>query len=156
MSNVQQIDLPAYADWLNTIDWTFFCTFTTRYELTLKSARRLMERYHEGLKIYAGECKLFWVAEKYEMKDGFHTHGMLSLPKEMKEPMHFTNMCDLYQLKTGSKPVSNHNGKLDFGSGRNRIDLQKYDKRRNAGKYATKYILKSANSEGGGDYDILV
>lgn len=151
-------ELDAYEDWINSIEWTFFCTFTTPYTLTLNSARRLMERTQERYKSYAGECSLFWVAEPFEAKDGYHTHGLLKLPKSMVNKdgsvnrHHFQNLLDTYQAMTGAKVIANDKGKLSYDQW-NRIDLKKFDKRKNAGKYALKYIKKS--QKGKGDYDIL-
>ena len=61
----QKSKLVGYSDWINDQPWTNFPTFTTSYELTLPSARRLMERTHLAFKRYAGDCRLFWVAEPF-------------------------------------------------------------------------------------------
>jgi len=66
-----------YADWLESIEWDFYCTFTTNYELTLKSSRRLMKRLHNKLNDNYSRSKFFWVAEPFDCKEGFHTHGLL-------------------------------------------------------------------------------
>ncbi|MBK7684511.1 MAG: hypothetical protein IPJ26_19550 [Bacteroidetes bacterium] len=47
-----------------------FATCTTGYELTLKSARRVMERFHFEITKYC-KCTLFWVAEKYKAEGWF-------------------------------------------------------------------------------------
>ena len=59
----------SYINWINELDWTFFTTLTTKYELTQKSARRAVERFHRHLKeISDNQCKIFFVTEKYEVK----------------------------------------------------------------------------------------
>ena len=143
---IQSSEIDHYEDWINSIGWTFFCTFTTRYDLTLPSARRLMERTHKRFLEYSGECTFFWVAEPFELKDGFHTHGLMKLPKSMINkdgsiPIHhYRSLIDLYQKMAGGKMIANDKGKLTFDNW-NRIDLSKFDKRKNAGKYALKYIM---------------
>jgi hypothetical protein len=160
MTNLsQKSELDSYAEWINQTDWSFFCTFTTHYELTLPSARRLMERTHQKYLNYFGECQLFWVAEPFECKEGFHTHGLLKVPEtalnksKVLPKFHFQNVVDMYQSMVGGKVLKNDNGKLTFDKW-NRIELKKFDQRKNAGRYACKYIKKS--QYGKGDYDILI
>lgn len=159
MTKIKNQSIDAYAEWINSIDWNFFCTFTTGYPLTLKSARRLMERTHKSYSKYLGESTLFWVAEPYELKDGYHTHALLKVPeiatnsKGLLSPRDHRNLIDLYQQMTGNKAVKNDAGKIQWETW-NRVELRKFDKRKNAGAYATKYIMKS--ERGNGDYDILI
>lgn len=159
MSNIRQTDLTSYADWINSQDWHFFCTFTTGYELTMKSARRLMDRTHDHWKKYLNECTLFWVAEPFEVRDGYHTHGILRVPpnlittKGTLQSFHHKNLIDIYQQMCGALVTKNSKGKLTFDSW-HRIELAKFDNRKNAGAYATKYITKS--QYGKTDYDLLI
>jgi len=156
----QKSKLVGYSDWINDQPWTNFPTFTTSYELTLPSARRLMERTHLAFKRYSGgDCRLFWVAEPFEVKDGYHCHGLLYLPDSMINSKgylhrhHFQNLVDIYTKMAGSKLVANNGGKLAYDK-RHRIDLQKFDGRRNAGAYALKYIMKA--ERGQADYDLFI
>lgn len=156
MTNIRENNLNGYVDWVNTIDWTWFCTFTTSYELTQNSARRLMERFHSWMQVYTGnQCQFFWVTEKNELRDGCHTHGLLKVPEEFTAQHHYANIIDQYQVLTGSKIIKNNGGKPEFDRKWCRVDLQKFDKRRNAGKYCLKYISKSQKG-GKGDFDFLL
>lgn len=124
-----------WANWLSTFDWQYFVTFTTRHELTLPSARRLMGEYHKELK-KAGSTPFFWVAERYELKDGYHTHALLKPP----EYLNFGHLIEIYQVVSGAKKRNEH-----F-----RVQFLNYDKNRGAGYYVSKYITKN-----GADYDLL-
>jgi chitodextrinase len=133
-----------YIDYLGTFNWNTFITGTTKYELTLPSARRLVERWYNTFN-HVGTA-LFWVAEKYEVKDGHHIHALL------QGNVPYRQLIDNWQWATGNKS--------DFVSAQgdfkwhkdtwNRIDIQKYDNRRKAGGYVSKYVFKKH-----ADYDLL-
>lgn len=138
----------AYVSYLETLPWTFFLTGSTRYELTLKSTRRLMERWYDGFK--KDDSRLFWVAEKFEVKDGFHAHGLLYIPGT-PDPDQFTRLIDHWQLSTGNKAISNHAGIIEWDKAKwNALNLRHYDKKRGAGGYCAKYVFKND-----ADYDLL-
>jgi len=125
-----------YADFLDQFAWSHFCTFTTRYELTLQSARRLMGNFHGNVK-KAGRTPFFWVAEKFEVKDGFHTHALLKVPDAWR----FQNIVDIWQkVSRGARS----------GSKCNYAKLLKYEKDKGATHYVGKYITKEL-----ADYDFL-
>lgn len=124
----------SYADFLQTFAWTHYVTFTTGYTLTLASARRLMENFHKQIK-KAGASPFFWVAERFEVKDGYHTHALIKVP----DAWHFKNIIDIWQKVSGGKKRGEWN----------RIDLQVYDPKKGAGFYVSKYVTKS-----GADYDL--
>jgi len=138
----------AYIAWLETLPWTFFLTGTTRYELTLKSTRRLFERWFDAFKTEGSH--LFWVAEKFECKDGFHGHGLLYVPDAPEDL--FNRMIDHWQIATGNKAISNHPGKrIEWDKENwNALNLKKYDRKRGAGGYCAKYVFKND-----ADYDLL-
>jgi hypothetical protein len=140
----------AYANWLSTMEWTFFSTFTTAYPLTLNSARRLMERYFSKVKTLTGDANLFWVAEPFKVRDGYHTHGLLKVPPEFKEKHLYQSLVDTYQMACGSSVVTNNQGKLKFNNS-HRIDLSKYDSSKFGARYCAKYLMKKYS-----DYDILI
>lgn len=123
-------------------------TGSTRYELTLKSSRRLAERWFNAIK--KDGWLLFWVAEKFECKDGFHIHGLLSVPKE--DPYTFNQLIDHWQLATGNKALSIKDGhKIEWDKEKwNALNLKRYDKKRGAGGYCAKYVFKC-----NADYDLL-
>jgi hypothetical protein len=127
----------AMATWLQGQEWTRFCTFTTPYTLTLPSARRLMENFHSRIteKVFDGVApRFFWVSEKFECKDGYHTHGLL----------HYDNTAlpqganDMEILTHSFQIVS---GAIKQGK-RFRVALNKYNGERAAGRYCSKYLLK--------------
>jgi hypothetical protein len=130
----------AYADWIAKKDWNYFVTFTTKYPMSLKSARRGMERYVGKLRRLDREyhkqaSNLFWVAEKFECKDGYHTHGLLSSEQE------FDTLRNVYQVTSGARKNDEY-----F-----RIQLSKYDRERAGAKYCAKYIFKQCS-----DYDLMI
>lgn len=148
----------AVIKYLESLPWTFFLSGTTRYELTPKSNRRLIERWYNGFLIepcqannftpyyYAGirtkGSKLFWVSEPFELKDGCHGHGLLYLPGYIPNESDFNRLIDHWQLVTGNKDRSRENW--------NALNLKLYDPKRKAGGYCAKYIMKDS-----ADYDIL-
>ena len=124
-----------YGDWLKQYDWQYFGTFTTGYEMTIRTARRSMQRFYDETS-KAGKTRMFWVAEEFELKDGFHTHALITVP----DCLQYKNLIDIWQKVSGGKNKGFWN----------RIDLQKYDKRRGAGYYVGKYVTKKLT-----DYDLL-
>lgn len=146
-SNVTQVDLQTnYANWLNSYQWDYFCTLTTRYELTVKSARRAGEGFYNHLNVIDNgnnperkRCRFFWGAEPFEVKDGYHIHGLL----KVHDDMWFTDIVHTWQYVTGNKLMN----KAKW----NRVDLQKFDPKRGAGFYCSKYILKGLS-----DWDLHV
>lgn len=65
-----------YTAWLQEQEWSYFATLTTRFPLTLKSGRRLM------VKLAKNTCQtrddmIFWVAERFEARDGYHMHALV-------------------------------------------------------------------------------
>lgn len=135
----------AWISYLESIPFTFYGTGTTRYSLTLASNRRLLERFYKALCIKGS--KLFYVAEPFDLKDGYHSHWLFYIPNNI-EPFNpdgdflFKTIINTWQWATGNKDLK----KEDW----NRIDLQRYDSKRGAGGYCGKYLFKQ-NS----DYDML-
>jgi hypothetical protein len=147
VNNNYQSTKKAYVSYLETLPWTFFLTGSTRYELTLKSTRRLFERWFESFKTEG--ALLFWVAEKFECKDGYHGHGLIYVPNAPEDL--FNRMVDHWQLSTGNKAISNHQGKIEWDKAKwNALNIKKYDKKRGAGGYCAKYVFKND-----ADYDLL-
>jgi len=144
----------AYISYLETIGFDYFLTGSTRYELTLKSARRLAERYFEAIKTEG--AILFWVGEKFEVKDGYHIHGLLKIPNKYgkADPDNvflFQRLIDHWQLATGNKAISNHDGVIEWNKESwNALNLSRFKKSKGAGGYCSKYVFKS-----NADYDLL-
>jgi len=130
-------DHSALADYLSTINWDYWCTFTTAYPLSLSVARRKMERFH-NLCNADQAAFLFWVAEPFDCREGFHTHGLLKCNNLLiKEAL-----WDNWQHACGGK----HENKD------HRAQFKKYNPNQSkaVGRYCAKYITK-----GHSDYDFL-
>ena len=72
----QQIQLAGFLDALN---FTHFCTFTTTLPIGLGSTRRIAEKLY----FFMGGSRLssiFWVAEKFEVREGYHFHALIRTP----------------------------------------------------------------------------
>jgi hypothetical protein len=136
------------------MDWTFFATFTTPHPLSLYSARTLANRVHgKWGRLSDGQCSILWVAERNELRDGHHLHALVKLPEHFRQPHLHAALCEAYSVAAvGGKALSNDGGKVTYER-RARIDLQRYDKRRNASGYLTKYMTKSRDLL---DWDILL
>lgn len=139
MTKVQQ----SFGNWLQANSWTHWATFTTPYTLTLPSARRLMNRFGEmrispdigARNVVKG---LFWAAEPFDCKEGYHTHALM----QIDESMPFKAVINAYQIAAGNKKVSKDKWC--------RLQVQAYDPERAAAFYLSKYISKKL-----ADYDII-
>lgn len=129
-----------YAQWLNKMKWQFFCTFSTKYSMSMKSARRAMERLHSHLSNYYGKVTLFWVAEPFDTLYGFHTHALIYVENPLVKSLKGLIM-NAWQI------VSNGKG----GKANNHTVLKPYDKKLGANHYVAKYMFtKNA------DYDLFI
>lgn len=127
-----------YGDWLSSYqDWTYWATLTTRYELTLKSSRRIAVKFYKELE-RAGNSRMFFAAEPFDVKEGFHLHALI----KVSDMLNFKNIIDAYQVTSGNKHLKKEKW--------NRIQLEKYDPKLGAGHYIGKYISKELS-----DYDIF-
>jgi hypothetical protein len=118
------------AEYLDAVDWSHWCTFTTKWELTLPSARRM------ALKIKEKFCSplsdmfqidnpaMFWAAEPFDIKNGYHIHALIRTGASKKE------------LREWSKKKYGRSMILD------------YQKGKGAASYCAKYITKKLS-----DYD---
>jgi hypothetical protein len=131
----------AYVQWLDTFEWSYWCTGTTNYELTLKSARSLMERFYKNLQKHAfflgNKPTLFWVAEPFDCRDGFHTHFLMKVHTDIP----YDELKKIWNLSCGK---SNSEFK-------HRFHIEKYNKEKGARSYCIKYIQKKLS-----DYDLHV
>ena len=153
----------AYSQWLSSFEWTWFATFTTPYELTMKSARRLIERTVDQWRKIDPTCRVFWVAEKFELKDGFHLHALVYAKNGTEL---FSQFVQTYQAMARGKVVGNSDGKAVRSADRYtdgvvdrhpkpkwcRIELRKFDPKRAASQYLVPYIFKKQET---GEYDFL-
>jgi len=129
----------SYGQWLSQYDWSYWITFTTRYTLTLPSGRRLMERFwnHTDFK-RTGNARLFWCAEPFDLREGYHLHGLLKCNGIITIKM----IAQIHNYACGNVDLR----KEDW----HRIQVQRYDSKLGAGHYVAKYITKRL-----ADYDIL-
>jgi len=135
-----------WADYLESQEWDFFGTFTTGYSMTLPAARRAMERLRD---IYKRETtfgpmstevgmRIFWVAEPFDTKEGYHTHALIySHNRCLKDSLNedglsedFARLKRSWDIAAGSKVGS-------------RCDIQRYVPARGANSYLGKYLMKS-------------
>lgn len=136
-TNVKENVQTSYGKWLGQYDWTYWTTMTTRYELSLPSARRIAEGYYKHLS-KAGGCRMFFAVEPFDCRNGYHLHALIKVPDVL--PYNF--MVNTYQFVCGNKDHS----KADW----HRIQLMKYNDKRGASYYLGKYITKTLS-----DYDFL-
>jgi hypothetical protein len=67
-----------YGNLLGQTNWTFYCTLSTQKSLSIKSAQRYIERTHEQLQTnYNLETQMYWVAEPFDSKYGYHLHCLV-------------------------------------------------------------------------------
>lgn len=132
------------ADFLDTFDWDFFATFTSHHELTLPSARRAMEGLHRKLNVVTGSTpvneadrtRMFWVAEPFDCKEGFHTHALVKCGLGVN----FENIKKTWEVVCGAKKLGT----------KARAQLRRYVPANGANYYVGKYIQKRLC-----DYDFL-
>jgi hypothetical protein len=157
-ANVQHL-----TEYLDSLPWDFFITGSTGYTLSLPSARRLAERYHNMMP--AGSTT-FFVSEKFECKDGYHIHELLKINRNYygrfnlnrgdlrqerpEEEVSIRTLSELWQKATGNHPRSRDDDQVRWDIW-NQIDLRPYMKGVGAHGYCAKYINKKR-----ADYDILI
>jgi len=124
----------AVACFLDTWKWDYFVTFTTEYELSIKSARRLMSNYASQLNLFnwshgmADEPTLIsWFAEANPSRGGHHIHALL------KTPLTIQDQFQLWQRVSGSQ----------WPKGQaHRVKSESYIRTLGANYYVSKYISK--------------
>ena len=146
MPNIQKLDSP-YANWLDTMPWDFFCTFTTRYSLTIPQARKAMERLYPRTFDYGGST-LFWCAEPFDTKCGYHIHGLIRLD----DRSHKYHKNDFDLIKESWRVVSkariekytciDYDGVVEGQEYDNATVLRRYNRKIGASGYVSKYITK--------------
>ena len=146
MANILKSKTNPYGEWLGQYEWDYFCTFTTRYPLTLKSARRLMYRFFD-MRASADKNsprlieRMFWAAEPFDTREGYHTHGLMRIRNDLAVTVPFKMITEMYQVAAGNADLEK--------SKWHRIQLRKYNKKLGATYYCGKYITKELS-----DYDM--
>ena len=127
MKSKQSIEM---GKWLNDsiFNWNFFCTFTTQYKLTMKSARRMMERLYSSVKAEYPDAQLYWVAEPFSTSRCYHIHALIGLNDNSNEGKYFI-------LKIWKKISASKSGYKS-----NRATVYGYDKNKGANYYVAKYL----------------
>ncbi len=90
--------------------------------------------------------------ERNELRDGCHLHALVDVPDKFRELHWYVTLVDAYQAMAGATVIRNDNGKVTW-EGRSRIDMRRYNGRKDAGGYAAKYASKS---NGPDNWDILL
>ena len=135
----QETLVDAYGNWLNSERWHYYCTFTTRYQLTLPAARKSMERLHSHLSFrFAFTPKIFWVAEPFDTKYGCHLHALIEV--ENKELTSKTDIRNAWQVVSKGKGLKEYNN----------TTIKDYNWLKGAHFYLAKYLDRH-----GTDYDLL-
>lgn len=135
--NLKTSNTENYGNWLDNMEWDYFCTFTTDYTLSIPSARRAMDRLFKVLNREFGMVNYFWVAEPFDCKEGYHTHALLKVPNLL------SNLAPLIIEKKWHQVTKTKKTK-----GKHRTHLIPYIKGKGGHYYIGKYLGK-INS----DYD---
>jgi hypothetical protein len=119
-----------YANFLDQQNWNYYCTFTTPYPMSINSARKAMERFHNALTELNLKPLIFWVAEPFDTKYGYHTHALLKI-----ECNSINNNIEL--IKTTWFMVTRN---TSFKSRNNGTHIRAYKKGEGAHFYVAKYL----------------
>lgn len=153
-------------------NWSFFFTLTTQdIPLTEKAAQRLMHRF-TSLAQYEQQLgdralKVFWVLERFKRRDGYHIHGLISLPKNNALCGHWgvRILDDYYQRATGLFVTMDEQGNRHYSGNYERKHRVQFvfignnpEKEKRSILYCTKYLFKDLTSDwyldiSGPDYD---
>lgn len=137
--NLKHISKEALSEYLNEQPWTLWTTLSTGYELTLPSARRSIGRMFDRVSSKYPNTKLFWAAEQFDVKDGFHLHSLWSFDSLIWSG----DTKKIYQdFRNDWKIVSNTDKAAMFS--------ERYEKNKGAHSYLSKYITKEIT-----DYDLF-
>lgn len=132
-TNLRENAKNGLAQWLNNQHWNLWTTLSTGYELTLPAARRSMLRFHDKVS-QTNPSKVFWAAEKFDVKDGFHLHTLWKFDNKIHDRETYQQFVNDWRTccKTNSANVYSKTYKMEMG----------------AHKYISKYITKQVT-----DYD---
>jgi hypothetical protein len=132
MSKNQAI-VNAYGDFIGKMEWSFYCTLSTAYTLSLKSAKRNIEKMHvflsENLEY---QNNIFWVAEPFDSKYSYHIHCLVKLNTESLNKSK-RDINNAWQIVTGG----------GYGKKYNWTKIYPYKAYLKGNYYVTKYICKA-------------
>ena len=121
--------IQAYGSWLESMEWDYYCTFTTRYSMSMYSARKAMERLFPALQSYCGATAMFWVAEPFDTKESCHTHALISFSSNQSKKLK-------YFIKNTWQIVSKGRGSKEYNNTR----IYPYKKHLGGNYYVAKYL----------------
>jgi len=128
-----------YGEWLNSMEWNYYCTFTTRYSLSQKAARSLMKNLNSFLtEELSFKPTIFWVAEPFDNKYGYHVHALLKVQGKPGSDL-------VYYIKKAWQIVS----KGKYGNEYNYTVIKPYISNLGGNYYVAKYLHRY-----NADYDI--
>lgn len=128
-----------WATWLDQREWQLFSTLTTARELTLPGARRSINKLAQYLKENQYPAEIFWTAEPFDVKEGYHLHSLLrftDLSVTDNNKMAYNTLISGWRQITADKSA--------------RIYSQRYEPKKGAHSYIGKYITKDRS-----DYDLI-
>lgn len=144
---------------------SWFATLTTQYTLTLPSARRAVQRFVDVAKRKQHRIAVCWFAERYEAKDGYHLHALVSSTATRNELNEIWAIASKAN-KTQALRIANENNiavtDAIFANDnephlrevmQSRSNFQLLKAGGKGGAYAAKYITKGGNVT---DYDIVL
>lgn len=128
-----------YGIWLNSYHWDYYCTFTTRYQLSKNAARTMMGKMCLQMKEKHNiEPVIFWVAEPFDTKYGCHLHALVNIANKA--------IITKIDLKNIWQVVSRGKGKKEY----NNTTIKDYDPLMGGHFYISKYLQRP-----GLEYDLF-
>jgi hypothetical protein len=122
-----------YGNFLGQTNWTFYCTLSTRYPLSVVSAKRYIEATYELLQLKFNLInQIYWVAEPFHSNYGFHIHCLVKF--NCNEPhKHKKELIKAWQIVT----------KGSYGKKYNWTSIVPYDANLGAKFYVVKGISRN-------------
>ena len=144
-------------DMLNRQQWTYFFTFTTRYQLSKDSARTLIERTWKNWKTDCPTVEMmFWVSEPHK-QTGYHLHGLIRTEDNGSFQTSDANLNSLLKHNEWAILIKSYQKSAGFGmnefasEGWHRNKIERISNYETAKNYVTKYVTKDCL-----DWDLLV
>ncbi len=128
--------ISCFADWLKKRAWSFFCTFTTKFKMKLKSARKMMENFFNLITGRKFKVNIFWVAERFRASENYHLHALIEFIERSAE-----------RIENGFKAITSV-WKIVSKCNENYCTVIRYNSSSGANIYLTKYMNNN-------DWDVL-
>lgn len=139
----------ALAGFLSAVDFTHFCTFTTKKPTSVAGMRRVAERVAKYVDA-GGASTMFWAAEKFDSTDGMKSTAVLKFPGDAHKQDYTTSRYHFHALMRTHLHAMDIFGWYQGRYGRCQIiNNADPDRRHSAAHYCAKYITKSL-----ADYDV--